>query len=155
MDIVDTTQPVRTPVRTIQETEPLQFEWGTIRWLCNQELMPGTQLTLGYVIIEPGKKNPLMAHPNCEELLFVISGELEHRLEDRAYHLAPGSMIRIPAGAKHDAFNAGRTPAVVLVAYSAPDRQTVIYEDTGSQTVPEVAEGPVSSARDERSRTQP
>ena len=151
MDTVGTAPPGRTPVRTIQETEPLQFEWGTIRWLCNQELMPGTQMTLGYVIIEPGKKNPLMAHPNCEELLFVISGELEHRLEDRTYHLAPGSMIRIPAGARHDAFNSGSVPAIVLVAYSAPDRQTVIYEDTVSQTGSAV---PVFPTADERRRTQ-
>ena len=115
------------PVRTIEQAEPLRFDWGTIRWLCNQELMPGTQMTLGYVVIEPGRKNPLMAHPNCEELLFVISGELKHRLEEHTYHLTPGSMIRIPAGAKHDALNSGSVPAIVLVAYSAADRQTVIY----------------------------
>src|SRR5918911_5716709 len=70
----------------------------TITWLFSGQTAPGAAQTLGYVVIEPGQKNPLHAHPNCEELLYLISGELEHSLGDESFRLQAGDAIRVPAG---------------------------------------------------------
>jgi quercetin dioxygenase-like cupin family protein len=113
------------------EGPTLRFPWGAIQWLCNAEIDPDAQQTLGLVYIQPGQKNPLHLHPNCEELLFVLSGECDHRLDDAVHHLEAGSMIRIPAGAKHDARNNGWEPVRMLICYSSPDRQTVFLENDG------------------------
>jgi quercetin dioxygenase-like cupin family protein len=64
-------------------------------------------------------------------LLFVLSGECDHSLDSAVHHLEAGSMIRIPAGVKHDARNNGWEPVRMLICYSSPDRQTVFLETDG------------------------
>ena len=99
-----------------------------IKWLFSGQTAADTAQTLGYVVIEPGQKNPLHAHPNCEEVLYLISGELEHSLDGAVYRLGPGDAIRVPAGAKHDAKAVGKEPAAMVVCYSVPNREMVSYE---------------------------
>ncbi|HET7769628.1 MAG TPA: cupin domain-containing protein [Chloroflexota bacterium] len=99
-----------------------------IKWLFSGQTAPDTAQTLGYVVIEPGQKNPLHAHPNCEEVLYLISGELDHSLGDEVYRLRAGDAIRVPAGAKHDAKSVGSEPAAMVVCYSVPNREMVSYE---------------------------
>jgi quercetin dioxygenase-like cupin family protein len=110
------------------EGPTLRFPWGAIQWLCNAEIDPEAQQTLGLVYILPGEKNPRHHHPNCEELLVVLSGECDHSLGDAVHHLAAGAMIRIPAGVAHDARNTGWEPVRMLICYSSADRQTVFLE---------------------------
>lgn len=104
------------------------FPWGGIKWLCNEHRHPGTEQTLGVVFINPGEANPLHYHPNCEELLYVVSGECDHRLGDVVYPMKAGDLIRVPRGVVHNAVNTGWEPVRMLVSFSAPDRQTVIVE---------------------------
>ena len=99
-----------------------------IKWLFSGESAPEAEQTLGYVVIEPGQKNPLHSHPNCEELLYLLSGELDHSLEERVFRLKPGDAIRVPAGVKHDARCVGDEPAKMIVCYSAGRREMLAYE---------------------------
>ncbi len=100
----------------------------TIKWLFSGQTAPGAEQTLGYVVIQPGAKNPLHAHPNCEEVLYLISGELEHSFDGAVYRLRPGDAIRVPRGVRHDARCVSVEPATMVVCYSVPDRQIVSYE---------------------------
>lgn len=102
-----------------------RFDWGTIQWLVSGRQLPDSQLTFGHVTIAPGARNVRHYHPNCDEVLFVIEGELDHSLGDEVFQLRPGSAIHIPTGIHHDAVNTGTTTAWVVVAYSTGDRQTV------------------------------
>jgi quercetin dioxygenase-like cupin family protein len=99
-----------------------------IKWLFSGRTAPGAEQTLGYVVIQPGQKNPLHAHPNCEEVLYLISGQIDHSLENEVYRLNPGDAIRVPAGMKHDARCVGDVPAAMVVCYSVPNREMVPYE---------------------------
>ena len=99
-----------------------------IKWLFSGQTAPDAAQTLGYVVIEPGQKNPLHAHPNAEEVLYLISGELDHSLEGAMYRLKAGDAIRVPAGAKHDARCVSREPATMVVCYSDANRQIVNYD---------------------------
>lgn len=99
-----------------------------IKWLFDGQRSPGAAQTLGYVTIQPGQKNPLHAHPNCEEVLYLIGGQLDHSLGNDVHRLNPGDAIRVPAGIKHDAKCVSPEPAVMIVCYSVPDRQMVPYE---------------------------
>jgi quercetin dioxygenase-like cupin family protein len=107
------------------------LEWGKIAWLVGAEEMPGAEQTFGVVTIAHGQRNPLHAHPNCEELLYVVSGECEHKLEDDMYHLKPGDVIRIPRGAKHWARCTSDRELVAVICFSSPDRQVESYEGNG------------------------
>jgi quercetin dioxygenase-like cupin family protein len=111
--------------------ETLDFPWGRLIWLCNAERLPDARQTFGLCEIRPGQKNPRHLHPNCDELLYVLEGELDHTLGDAVYHLTPGALLHIPLGTPHDAHNPGAVIARVVIAYSAPDRQTVFLEPGG------------------------
>ena len=100
-------------------------DWGTLQWLCNGKLMPGAEQTVGLAIILPGKQNPVHYHPNCEEVLHVISGKGLQSYDGRTVELTTGMTIRIPAKVKHNLVNTGAEPLRTLVSFSSGDRQTV------------------------------
>ncbi len=118
----------------VNEGESLQFPWGAIKWLCNDEIDSDTEMTFGLVFLNVGESNPLHFHPNCEELLYILSGECDHRLGDDTFPMKAGMMIRIPQGVKHNAVNTGWQPVTMIVCYSAADRQTV-FCDAADDTV--------------------
>ena len=104
--------------------------WGTLQWLCNAKLIPGAQQTVGLATTLAGKSNPIHFHPNCEEILHVLSGQGTHSIEGRTVALRAGMTIRIPPGAKHNLVNTGTEPLKTLVAFSSGDRKTVFLEQT-------------------------
>ncbi len=106
------------------------FDWGAIKWLMNGKLSPGADQTLGICHILPGQRNPVHYHPNCEELLHMLSGRGTHRLDDELVELTAGMTIRIPAGVRHNLANTGWEPITCLIAFSSGDRQTVFLETT-------------------------
>lgn len=102
-----------------------QSTWGTLQWVCNEKLMPGSAQTVGLATILPGKNNPVHYHPNCEEVLYVISGQGLQSYDGRTILLKPGMTIRIPAKVKHNMVNTGTETLRTLVSFSSGDRQTV------------------------------
>lgn len=104
------------------------FEWGAIKWLCNRELAPAAQQTIGLVHILPGQKNPLHYHPNCEEILYMLWGECDHSYDGSWVHLTPGMTICLPAGVRHQLVNNGWEPVTCLISFSSAERQTVLVE---------------------------
>ena len=117
-------------VRSVAGTEPAMLSWGRLVWLIGEEQTPGAEQTLGVVTIQPGKRNPLHLHPNCEELLYVLEGEADHKLGDEMFQIKAGDVIRIPRGVPHWARARGETPLVAVISFSAPDRTTENLEAT-------------------------
>ena len=116
------------PVIHLDQTKADAFPWGTLNWLMGRAIDADAQQTLGVVVIDPGQCNPLHYHPNCEELLYVLSGACEHTFGDESYSLQPGDMIRVPAGVIHHAINHGKEPMRALISFSSGDRQTVFLK---------------------------
>jgi quercetin dioxygenase-like cupin family protein len=116
-------------IATIDAGRAMPFDWGSIQWLVSGSQIADARLTFGYVEIGAGQKNAKHLHPNCDEVLYLIEGELEHSLGDARFRLRPGMAIHIPTGVAHDAINRGASTARMVVAYSTPDRQTVTLED--------------------------
>ena len=113
----------------INPNQANQFEWGNIQWLISGQQNLGAEITLGYVEIAPGQKNPLHYHPNSDEVLYLIEGELNHSVGEEMFHLKGGMAIYIAQAMPHDAFNPGTVPARMVVAYSTGDRQMVALEE--------------------------
>lgn len=105
------------------------FSWGAIKWLCNERLLPESAQTLGICHILPGCANPLHYHPNCEELLYMLSGTGRHRFNEDWVDVKPGSTVRIPVGVRHKLVNTGWEPITCLVVFSSGNRQTVFIEE--------------------------
>jgi quercetin dioxygenase-like cupin family protein len=115
-------------VTDLSQVEALTFDWGGIKWLCNKDLAPNAEQTLGIVYVLPGQKNPLHYHPNCEEILLVLSGECDHSFDGEWVHLTPGMAITVPSGVKHNLVNNGWEPVRCVISFSSADRQTVFLE---------------------------
>jgi mannose-6-phosphate isomerase-like protein (cupin superfamily) len=102
--------------------------WGSLKWLASQEIGNADGLTLGHVIIKPGKSNPRHCHPNCEEVLYLMSGQLEHVVGEKKIPASAGDVFTVSAGVYHHATNTGSEDAHMIVAYSEGNREMQFSE---------------------------
>ena len=108
------------------DVEPIQAPWGSLQWLVSADGSISENMTLGRVTIKPGTTNPIHRHPNCEEILYVLAGSIEHSLpQGGSATLNPGDCIVLPQGSEHQARNIGSEEAVVLVAFNSANRKTI------------------------------
>jgi len=107
------------PLRTLAQGDVLEFDWGRIVWTVSRALM-----TFGVVTIKAGHANPRHRHPNCDEILHLLSGRLEHSLGDELYVMNAGDTISIPTGAWHNARSIGAEDAVMTISFSSAGRET-------------------------------
>lgn len=99
--------------------------FGAVRWLAGAEAGDGAEMAVAHAVFEPGKGNEEHTHPDAEELVFVIEGEIEHTLADASVRLRAGDVFIVPRGAPHRLWGAGETPARALIVFSTADRQFV------------------------------
>ena len=126
---VATTQNGMQPsIQKFDSVKEVKYPWGWIRWMMNAELDPGAAQTFGIVQIDAGKRNPLHKHPNCEELLYVLSGSFENVIGDKTVVLHAGDIIRIPANVPHQGINNSKEPMRAVISYSSGTRQMVALE---------------------------
>ncbi|MEW6303458.1 MAG: cupin domain-containing protein [Verrucomicrobiota bacterium] len=109
--------------RAQSEAQQITEAWGALKWVANRELGGLAGLTLGRVTLNPGHSNPRHSHPNCDEVLYVLRGRLEHSLGDDVVVLNAGDTLVIPAGVPHQARNPGHDAADTIVAYSSGERE--------------------------------
>ena len=117
-------------VQGFDSVKEVKYPWGWIRWMMNSEMDPATSQTFGIVQIDAGKRNQLHEHPNCEELLYVLSGSFESVVGSRRVVLHAGDIIRIPANVPHQGINNTNAPMRAVVSYSSGVRQTVTLNST-------------------------
>ncbi len=100
-------------------------EWGRLEWMVSGALGNSSTMTIGRCYIRPGLQNPRHYHPNCDEVLHVLQGSIEHSLDDRVFAMGAGDTVSIPAGMVHNARNVGTDEAIFVIAFSTPDREVV------------------------------
>jgi quercetin dioxygenase-like cupin family protein len=110
--------------KTVADGEILDLDWGRIVWLVSRSLGNSTTMTFGRVTIKAGQANPRHRHPNCDEILHLLSGRLEHSLGDERFVMEPGDTISIPTGVWHNARALGGEDAEMSISFSAADRET-------------------------------
>lgn len=111
-------------LQNVDQVEKLDFPWGELRWLMGEKIQPDAAQTMGAVRINPGQRNPMHLHPNCEELLYVIAGRCEHVLGDETIIMNPGDLIRVPKNVPHYAQCVGDEPMHAIIVFSNGHRQT-------------------------------
>lgn len=112
------------PVRKPCEGEITDQPWGRLTWLASRKLGNSTTMTFGRVIIPANQTNPRHRHPNCDEILHLLSGRIEHSLGDGRWPLEPGDTIVIPAGEWHNAKALDGMDAEMVICFSSADRET-------------------------------
>lgn len=89
----------------------------------------------------PGKGHDFHCHPNQEEVIYVLEGELEQWVEHERRLLHPGDAVVIPAATVHASFNVSDEPARILAILSP------CVGDAGYEVEELAAEEPWASMR--------
>ncbi len=84
-------------------------------------------LTVGELSVEPGARSAYHVHPNTEESIFVIEGEIEFRLGDHKFQASAGDCVLANRGIGHGLQNVGSEPARLITMYPnpAPEREEI------------------------------
>jgi quercetin dioxygenase-like cupin family protein len=124
--------PLASHVRRAEQVTGDATDWGTLRWLVNAKLDPGSEVTLGVTELNAGKTNPLHVHTNSDEVIYVLSGSCEQRVGKETVILKAGDALRVPAGVPHQAKVLGNEPFRSIVAYNTGERTfTLVNEAQG------------------------
>ncbi|OGO09045.1 MAG: hypothetical protein A2Y61_07190 [Chloroflexi bacterium RBG_13_60_13] len=80
-----------------------------------------TNLSMGMNITDVGSMIPDHAHEDCEEVLFLISGNARLVIEgEGAWEIGPETAFYSPIGKKHRLENIGDEPLKLVWVYSPP-----------------------------------
>ncbi len=106
--------------------ETLDFDWGQLHWYASGPMHSSDHVTLGRCILKPGMANPRHYHPNCEEVLHVLTGRIEHFVDGEGWiDMNQGDTITIAQNVWHQARNTTEADAHLLICFSSKDRQTI------------------------------
>jgi quercetin dioxygenase-like cupin family protein len=100
-------------------------DFGSVHWAVREGDPAGAEQTIGLAVFDAGKSNVEHVHPNCEEVVYVLDGEVEHTLGGQSTRLGAGDLIVVPRGVPHRLINNSRAACRAYIVFSSPDRQFV------------------------------
>jgi quercetin dioxygenase-like cupin family protein len=100
---------------TTAEVEREQLEWGELGWISRPSMTGAMHLTTIEVTLEAGYGHDFHKHPDQEEVIYVMSGQIEQWLEEKKQILNPGDSVFIAPNVVHASFNTGSQTARLLV----------------------------------------
>ncbi|MEI6461847.1 MAG: cupin domain-containing protein [Verrucomicrobiota bacterium] len=111
---------MRPPLRFVTPAEAIKEEYKgrTNYWLSRPGLTEAKQLQICQATLPPGEGHNFHTHPELEEVIYVLSGEVEQWVEKEFRLLKAGEVAHIPAGVVHATFNSSNADAVILAILS-------------------------------------
>jgi mannose-6-phosphate isomerase-like protein (cupin superfamily) len=82
-----------------------------------------------------GEGPPQHIHRAGEEAFYVLEGQVDVLVGDQTVHGTAGSFVLIPRGIVHTFWNAGSTPARLLVIISPPGVEKYLAEIIGDEDI--------------------
>ena len=104
-------------------------DFGTLQWVVREGDPAGAETTIGLATFSAGKSNVQHIHPNCEEVVYVLDGQVEHTLGAQSTVLQAGDLIVVPRGVPHRLLNRSLDDVRAYIVFSSPDRQFVPVDD--------------------------
>jgi quercetin dioxygenase-like cupin family protein len=89
--------------------DELEILW--LGWLSNPASTGASKFTVLEGTFFPGKGHSFHYHAGQEELIYVVSGAVEHWIEQEKRILGPGDSVFMPPGIVHATFNVGAEDA--------------------------------------------
>ena len=90
------------------------LDWGSVASVSGPQLNEAKDIVTLKVRLKPGKGHDFHRHPQQEEVIYVLSGEIEQWLDQKKQILKPGDSVFIPANMVHASFNVGQEDATLL-----------------------------------------
>ncbi|MFM7742301.1 MAG: cupin domain-containing protein [Verrucomicrobiota bacterium] len=107
-------------LRFVTKADALKEEYKgrTNYWLTRPELTGAKDLQVCEATLPAGEGHAFHTHPELEEMIYVLAGEVEQWVETEKRILRPGDAAHIPAGVVHATFNVSTADATVLAILS-------------------------------------
>ena len=115
------------PIRAV-DTPPVAWRAGVQTRLHRTPSVRPTGICVIEQWSDPGVGAPTHRHANAEELIIVVDGSAEFRLEDDRVELTAGESILLPAASRHGFSNSG-DGVLHTVAVFDTARPLVEYEE--------------------------
>lgn len=121
--------------RFITEAEALKedYKGRTNYWLCRPEVAEAQDLQLCRAVLPAGEGHDFHTHPELEEIIYVLEGEVEQWVEKEKRPLRPGEVAHIPRGVAHATFNPTPRDAVILAILSPAASKGPFMVDVSTQ----------------------
>jgi quercetin dioxygenase-like cupin family protein len=87
------------------ETETERLEGKTHHWYFKDGLGDSESLVFVRARVVKGAGHPFHSHPEMDEIIYVLEGEMEQWLEREKRTLKAGDSIYIPRGVVHGCYN--------------------------------------------------
>jgi len=124
-----------TPLRFVTKTDALKEEYKgrTNYWLTRPELTGAKDLQVCEATLPAGEGHAFHTHPELEEMIYVLAGEVEQWVEKEKRILKPGDAAHIPAGVVHATFNVSKADATILAILSPGASQGPFMVDVSGE----------------------
>jgi quercetin dioxygenase-like cupin family protein len=94
-----------------------EHDWGTFAAISSPADGAERIMTVEATFL-PGKSHAFHRHPNQEEVIWVLEGEIEQWVEDERRLLRAGDAVVIPAGVVHASYNVSAEPVRIIAILS-------------------------------------
>ncbi len=117
-------------MRVIEPSAELE-KWreGVLTSMRISAVVGSHQLCIFEQLCQPGLGAPMHAH-TVEEILEVIEGQAEIRIEDEVMSVLPNQSVIVPAGSRHGFKNSGAGTLKVRATLASPIFEAS-YDDSG------------------------
>jgi len=109
-------------------------DWGVLGWASRPQDTGSEQLVVIEVTLAPGQGHNFHRHPNQEEILYIIDGQVEQWLEDRKAVIKKGDVAFVPKNTVHASFNdSGRETKILAILGPAVGEAGYEFVDVGHE----------------------
>jgi len=100
-----------------------EYSWGRMIWLIDAVSANNPDMSLARMEVEAGRTSEAHVHSNCHECIHVLSGSITEFINTQPVELETGESVFIPKGSTHFTVNSGQARAVLIISYSAQNRE--------------------------------
>lgn len=105
-----------------------KLDWGSLAWCCRPGGIGAKELVVIEVTLSPGGGHAFHQHPQQEEAIYVVEGQVEQWLDQEKRLLKRGDTVFIPAGTVHASFNRSQQNTKLLAILGPTIGQSNGYE---------------------------
>lgn len=109
---------------------------GDIAWLCTPQETGCRDIVVVEARFEVGKFHSFHVHPQQEEVIYVLEGEIEQWLGREKKILQRGDSVFVPRNTVHATFNDSSHDARILAILGPPQGESGIHLEDVSQQEP-------------------
>jgi quercetin dioxygenase-like cupin family protein len=148
----------RARLRHQRDIQGQAIEGGRLQWLVDREL--GAEHVMSYRLTLDPDSSETHVHAGAEEVLYVLEGSGEVRVEAATHAVSPGRAVFVPDGSEHSYVNTGDAPLILVGAMAPPIdpddiRPAMPRLDLAGLTSTEIDEATVKPTMMEESRVTP